>query len=327
MFKIGVLSQYYPDKKEIIRKIKKQPLVIQEYELSKLSINLRATNDHKFYEFLISSFVPSWDKNIHGKKIFGGGGGSGSLNSFRKVEIEGKYYFEKIYFTNQKEFKTIQWYQEYVQNELIEIVIPKVCKIFEGRVISAVYFEFLELKPLKPREMESKVVEMASLLYHSSTRDVFQFSDIEPFIKDFRESNSYQSRFRNTVKRVPLDTIEWTKLEKAAADSRIILAHGDLQEYNVFNDEKLIDWDFSSLRPIGFDASFAYFSLIIRNRVKKFSFSWIETSFKSMVDKKEWFEFERNFYFFLYLFFIWRFNEGRHLEIEKLLIEKLKGYL
>lgn len=91
LFKIGVFTHYYPNKKEIIRSLKSYPVDIQKYELRKLSITFKTIDNHQFYNYFLKTFIPSWnEKEIKGNKIFGGGGGSGSLNSFRQVTVNKK---------------------------------------------------------------------------------------------------------------------------------------------------------------------------------------------------------------------------------------------
>lgn len=88
--------------------LKSKPIIIQNYELNKVCQSIKASKNHQFYNSLLKRFVPLWNIEIkQGLFHLGGGGGIGSLNCFRRVNIHGSICFERFTLKNTWIFKEL----------------------------------------------------------------------------------------------------------------------------------------------------------------------------------------------------------------------------
>lgn len=165
-FKLG----YYPPKKivrpqKIINQFKKQPTPVIHYRLKNISAQLQELDDHEYYNKMLQKLISTWNIKIEKAKFIGNGHGLNNLNSYRKVKVNGKYYFEKIYFTNSTDLKKVQWFlNEIFANNNFKFKSPQIKRIYEGEFLSIVYFEFCNLIDLSKNEIESALTQVSNKL-------------------------------------------------------------------------------------------------------------------------------------------------------------------
>ena len=331
LHRFGIYTQYYPSENAIHYHLKSKPIIIQNYELNKISNTIRASKNHAFYNSLLKRFVPLWSAKINEASfVLGGGGGESSLNCFRKVKIENIDYFEKIYFSPHDDLKRINWFDQNAYQIICKygIVAPKLYQKYEGEAFVIVYSKFLDLNKLDDSEMEENFISLAKKLYHASLDEGFikLDSNIPHCITDFRNHFEYKNKIVEADHRLSSYGISAQRVEKEVISSKLVLTHGDIQEKNAFKGFVLIDWDTFGLYPIGFDLAFLCSRLLASEKMKDVSSDWLVKNFRNDITSENWEDFERNFNYFLYIFLSRHFKQDYYKQLEIRLIEKLKQY-
>ncbi len=300
--------------------------------MGRLCSSIKASDNHEFYNSLLQKFVPSWKLDIlEAVFIPESGGGESSLNSFRKVKIDGNWYFEKVYFNSCDDVKKVIWFNHNLRDRLMEFGIntPKLYSNFAGESFTIVYFDFLDLIRIQNAiELENSLIEIVKKLYQISAGKSFiqtKNLGIEKF-KNFRDHLEYKKNIDGASKRILKDDILTEDFETKAGESKLIISHGDLHEKNIYKDFVLIDWDNFGYYPIGFDPAFLSFRLLTSGRVNDYSSGWLENNFKEIIGDKDWADFERNFYYFFFVFTAKYFGNEQFMSTYSHVIEKLKFY-
>lgn len=327
LHRFGIYTQYYQSERAIHYHLKSKPIIIQNYELNKVCQSIKASKNHQFYNALLKRFVPLWDVEIKQASFhLGGGGGVGSLNCYRRVNMNDSIYFEKVYFKEHKDLQRIKWFKQYVAQHLIsyKMVVPELHCMYEGEAFVIIYFDFLNLKKLENSEMEFNFISLAKQLYQASLKFEMPKSDIPKIILDFKTHFEYKNKIEQAEFRLSNHGISIQEMETNIICSKLILTHGDIQEKNCFQNHMVIDWDTFGLYPIGFDVAFLIFRLIETGKIKNIPSDWLETNFKKDIELVHWNDFERCFNYFLYIFLSTYFKNGHYADLEEKLIEELR---
>lgn len=329
--KFGIYTQLYSSYSDIYKQLKGKPRVIQEYELRRISNTLKAIDDHKFYTALLRRFVPALENvKIEGIKVIEGGSGKGSFNSYRKVNLEGKVCFEKVFFVSSVEFATQDWFHKNIHPKIpLELIkSPALFKIYKADIIAIAYFDFYNLQPIRYNHIVPTAIEMVRILYAVSRQELI--SDIilsAPHnIKDYKKFRNFDDRLCQTKKQMATCNIDFVKFQEAADKSKNIITHGDIIEHNIYRDNTVLDWDFFGLFPLGYEAAQMIFGLLTLKRLQNISHDWIENEFKTFISAEDWPDFERNTYYFLCVLGINEFTKGNFKETLSMLTGKLKEY-
>lgn len=328
--KLNIIPKRLSSPSAFHQKISKQPILIQEHELKQLVIFLRRANDQKYYDKLLSLFVPEWNIDIKKSSFMGYGIGEASLDTFRKVETKSSTLFEKVYFTNHRDLKTIRWFQKNIHPLLKEhIKIPIIEHFFEGEVITITYSKFYSLIKEQNKKTEDALISLSKALYRLSDSRLqsLNLSSAPINILNFEFHFQYNRNIKAANKRLKQAGISTKKLIKLATESKKIITHGDIQNTNIYSNKTLIDWDSFGIYPLGLDPAFSYFRILVeKNNIVPLQ-SWIEQNFKSSIKDNDWVDFSRNFYFFLYVFATKAFDKGPYKNIELQIIEQLKTHM
>jgi thiamine kinase-like enzyme len=327
----GIYAQYFPTSKHIYDFLKGKPLQIREYELSRIAATLSIADNHKQYEKLLKAFVPGWQIEIKKTQFVGKGIGDSSLNTYRKVAIGEKRYFEKVYFNVHQHLQTVRWFEKHIYDMIKgEITVPLIRKMFHGELITIVYYDYFDLINVREEIIESHLIQFSKVLYDISHRYRFALKKLAPpdSIRDFRNHPAYQSfkKIYSANTRLLKHGIDLKSLEKLIDQSKCILTHGDINKQNAFKNAILIDWDSFGIFPIGLDPAFIYYCLAIDKNKKANSLAWLKEYYYNVIPEEYWMEFERNFTYFLYIFSLNRFDKGKFEHLEQQLIKKLKEY-
>jgi hypothetical protein len=245
------------------------------------------------------------------------------------VAVGNKLYFEKVYFNSRPDLQNVQWFQDYIY-ELVKdkINAPPIQKTYRGELLTVVYFDYLELAKLKKAARERRLIQFSKDLYHISDENKSYLRKLDPpgSMNDFRNHHRYARKAHSAAPKLQASGIDMGSFEKLIASSEHILTHGDINEGNGYKNAVLIDWDHFGLFPIGFESALIYYRVHLRNKPVDHFKDWLVKHYKPAIIEKDWGDFERNFIYFLFVFAIRYFEEGRYKPIEKQLIEKLTKY-
>ncbi|AFL81709.1 phosphotransferase family protein [Aequorivita sublithincola DSM 14238] len=331
LHRFGIYTIYYPSAKSIHYHLKSKQIIVQNYGLGKLSSSIKASNNHSYYDSLLQKFVPSWKLDIsRAFFITESGGGESSLNTFRKVRVDSHWLFEKVYFNSCNDVKRIKWLDKHLSIRLLEfgIKLPELHWTFEGEAFTIAYFDFFDLHNLTSFEVENDLLEIVKRLYQVSEGTTLiknKYADIE-YLNDFINHFEYKNSIKTAENRFLKHGILIKEFEQKAKKSKFIITHGDLHEKNVYKGFVVIDWDNVGLYPIGFEVAFIYYRLLNSGRINNFSPEWLENKFKNTIQVNDWLDFERNFFYFLFIFYSKSYKIDQYQTIEGILIKKLKSY-
>lgn len=182
-------------------------------------------------------------------------------------------------------------------------VAPNLVLKSDGSLLSAFYYEFLELEPISSHEA------MGLLIAASKKLDTISRS---PRGKDLISTYHHSMR---RIKPVEMKgNYEESLLEMSGAgvnvehvmrllmSSRFVLSHGDLKPQNLFKHNVLIDWDHFSISPMGKDPAVIYFFYQSRGLVDSNYKKWLEQNYSDFVATEEWGFFALGFVFYLYVY-------------------------
>src|SRR5699024_8684785 len=154
-------------------------------ELEKICSAISAGNDHKYYNQLLRKFISTWDLEIEKAEFLGKGLWSG-FNSFRKVQIGGNQEFEKLFAREDISIKKLLWLENHLFPLLSsKIKTPKILRVYEGEVLSLVYFEFLNAPAIAEKKGEQKAIEISKILYRFSLRKEFSGLQLPVYFQVF----------------------------------------------------------------------------------------------------------------------------------------------
>lgn len=328
---LGFYITYYASAQKVYESLKKQPTLIQAFELKRIFDSVRIAKNHSYYNQLLASFIPNWNLEIKEPKFIGFGAGESSLSTFRKVKVNAKYLHEKIYFSFHPDSQRISWLYDSL-SELInrfDIVTPDLNAVYKGATITAFYTDFLELKPLEVNSKEQKLLQFSKQLYQLSITSEFE-KTVEKTPQSFTDFTQHFEYKRNRLQAqqiLTIHNIDLSSLEQTIRKSRYILTHGDIQETNAFENKVLIDWDSVGIFPIGLDPAFSLFYLLMNDKNEKFDIlKWIEENFKNIVAQEDWENFQKNIVCFLFVFIQDRIKGEKYDRMNNELIDLLNSF-
>jgi hypothetical protein len=238
-------------------------ITIQEFKLL-ISFSTKRISSGS-YEYLLKKFDNS-ASFLKSKKVtfVGKGSGGGSLDTYRKViALDGKAYFEKVYFIDTIEHKKILYFYENIFSSLGKntLNIPDLKVVNKGEKLDVFYFEYVDLEAIS----KEKQFEESLKLYFEYTSS--------PHIKKIENLHIYQhftqeamyllckSRLLKVFKETKdfyMVSLFIKKIEERISKEPLWFQHGDLQGGNIFKNNYLIDWDKSTYYPIGYDIGYIF---------------------------------------------------------------------
>lgn len=323
--RLGVYIQYYPNPQKLISHLGNKHHKIKEYEIKRVVKNVGIHNDHKFYDKFLKLNIPTWNVEYEDVQFFGKGSGEFGLNTYRKVKISGKYYYEKVYFNSYPAVKVVLWVSEFIFPLLEDNIKPsKPTFFYKGKELTVLYFPYLNLTSFPDNLIENGLVDYSrKLLKISFSKSLKEMINRAPRSSiDFRNHFLYRRNIKTGSDMLAENGINFMKIENLIEGSRLILTHGDLNEGNGFQDNFLIDWDSFGFFPIGLEVAYLYYRIHLRNNKITNSNVWLSINYKDLIPEKEWCSFNRNFSYFLFIFSCKIFSN--HNLLEKQLLEVLK---
>lgn len=281
---------------------------IRNKELRSLSKALQLGENHKVYNELLKLYVPKFNNLFfESQKFIGVGAGKSSLNAYRKVKVNGEYYFEKVFFSSSQALKKILWFQEHAYKIVnkAEIKTDEIIKILKGGALTVVYTKFLNLKAIKEKKLEAELIELSKKLYRINWENIEIERDKLPnYITDYQDFYLYKRNIKGVRAKLEEINIDVNTFVKRLDKSKRVLTHGDIKKENVFRKSTVIDWDNFGFFPVGFDVAVLANKLIINKQLQMEEVSlWYEKNFNELIENcDESLKMKKNFYFLLLIF-------------------------
>ena len=308
MQKIGVYITYYASAMKVREKIDDYSIEIQRFELSRIFSSVGIAGNNRTYNALLNNFLPGWNMKINKVKIFGSGAGRSSINTYRVLTLDNILLHEKIYFSTHKDLHRIHWFYENCIDLVSStgIIVPRVLYTFKGKVITALYSEYVACSKFPRREKEEGMLGFVLRLYNISFSN--SFNDIilksPDGILDYQEHFFYKKAIDKARKVARAYDVNLLKIEDRLEQGRYVLSHGDIHDGNAFINNVLIDWDSVGICPAGFDAAYLLYQLILTGQpvLHQDIKCWIKMNFVGVVPSNEYATFELSIHYFLFVF-------------------------
>lgn len=315
---LGYIIEKVPDENKLYFQLSNSHEAVQKHVLKRVTENIRIANNHTLYNNLLKKYIPEWNCDYSAAVFVGSGIGEYSFNTFRKVCFGESCFFEKVYFNNSYDLLRIEWFHEHINSLLRDwLNIAKIYKIIKGDLITIVYFEFTELKPLSNLKLDVVPFTISQRLIEiSNTTLLGKIAERAPeYLKDYKLHAFYKGNILHASKMISNlsnDSLSPDMIEQVVNRQPLVLTHGDIQETNVFADNYLIDWDSFGFFPLGFES--AYILYQINYRKSKLSLTSLDLqkilikNYRTIVDRDLWNGFELSCFYFYFIFIALREN-------------------
>jgi hypothetical protein len=303
--KAGIHIQRFPAPEQFYESLQYKPAAVKRDRLKRMARSACIAENHEYYERLLKAFVPSWRAEIKRAKFIGKGYSEGNLNTYRKVTIGEKSYFEKVYFNTRPDLQAVQWLQSCIYKLIkAQIKMPLIQKTYSGEFITIVYYNYLELTELEKEETERRLVQFSKEIYHISCKNELYLAKLEPPdpIKNINNRSTYKSQedYYFAITKFMKQGIDIESVEELTAGSKLVLTHGDISIENSYKNNVLVDWDSFGLFPVGLDPAIIYYHIYLKTARKVNIIGWLEEHYKDIISGKDWSDFVRNCIFFSY---------------------------
>lgn len=318
-----VKIQFFKSGKSLYSYFLKQDPNQQTAEYKRLIDLIADAKNHRLYQELLMEMyaeLPDYDD----KASFISKNHKSSRN--RKIQIAGERYFEKNYLKTGHELETILWVDKNLYSFLKNcFTIPKIIHSYEGNFSTLLHLEYLNLEKIDVENPFPELIETCLDLYEISLKEMENLSQLKwnSIILDF-EKLFYKENISAAKNDLLEKGISPEKIWSKVLSSTYVLTHGDLHAENVYRKKHVIDWDNFGFYPIGMDAAFIYM-FYFENFYNKISFEiWLNETFSHRIQSENWKEFERNMFFYAFLFLHMRKDKAEFSVFHRKLIENLK---
>ena len=330
-FRLGVVPYRIHSPQYFYSTIQHLPASQKEHDLKRHANIVLKANDHRYYESLLKAFGCKLDVDIEKANFVGNGVGEASLDTYRKVIIDGKIYFEKVFFTSRTELETAEWFQQHIHSRLKgHVVTASLEKLVRTDFITITYYEFLELTPFSTNENFDAFIKLTKNLYLLSDTQPSDMDDVytPAHVRDFRFHFRYRRNAIAAERKLRLLGVDFEKLIRVVECSKKILTHGDINPGNAFKGPTLIDWDSFGIYPLGLEVANLYFRMAVWDKQCADPRKWLEDNYKTAIAPSDWVSFKRNFFFFLYVFTYHFFQrDDYYANLEQHIIRNLTQFI
>lgn len=304
----GLYVYELPSADGLYQHLTSDSLSIRESELKKTAVYLRKASDNKLYSEILHKFIPDLILDDDDSKFVGRGYSKTGLNVYRKLVYDDDILLEKVYFNSSHDLFRVKWFYENIYAHINCIInVPELYKTINGKLITVVYFRFVDLTSLALNDVSESVFKVSKEIYKLSLKpDIKNIINNAPeLLLDFKQHFLYQLNIDIALSKaveIQSDGFQLKDVEKRVSESHSILTHGDIHWGNIYENNYLIDWDSFGIYPLGLDVAYVFFHL----HLCKFSFNelifTLENEYRPVVLKEEWDDFELNFLFFYFVF-------------------------
>lgn len=306
------LFQYYPLNTDKLKQIKHQieNNKNDNYRKYKLSLKhpfllFRYLHFHHSYDKLILFFVPKWTPVGAKRKFFGQGGGRGNVNTYRKVEMSGQVFIEKIYLDLDSSLKRSSSFYDAIYPIIKkEITSPILYQKMEGEPITVAYYEFLDLSKKEFSKNCYPFNEVLINLYKVSKKyeDEIKISKLPSFIYDYTIHRCLRPEYFQELNLILNEKSIIDKIRQNIENSPAIISHNDFNYSNVFKDNIIIDWDTFGMYPLGLEMAYNFVYLNDFIGTHSTLSNYLKDNFSNAFGGIDWKHFELNFYYFFLCF-------------------------
>lgn len=323
--KWGLYLERFPEE----RRLKKEPREVQRHVLKRFARQLKNSNNHKVYNRFLKQWISEWSLPIKEATFTERGLGHSNLNMHRRVTTPKGIFFEKVYFNFEQDLHNVEWFYRHISQKFNgEIKIPQIERIYRGGILTVIYYEFLDLAPIKSKNREPILVKFSKDLY-SINKNASFFSNLEinDEMKNVLESTRYKKFKKAAQTKLKKHNIAIERIHKAVLSSKHVLAHGHISKANSFQNSILVDWDTVCYYPLGFDPAKIYYFLLKKGETDGHLLEWLTRHYQSVILKEDWDAFVRNAFYYMLIFGQRKiFERGKYLEVEEHLIAKLRQF-
>lgn len=264
---------------------------------------VKLKNDHKYYDLILSSYIPNFETSYRKAKFIGFGIGKENLNCYRKIlSISNQNLFEKVYYSGNDKLESLFWLEKNIHfTDEDEIIKPEIKSVHAGDFLTAVYFKYLDIAHIGSGELDRTLNKVALNLYSKSNKEKYKEDFFPDYFKNYKLHNYYKNNIEKAAEKLNgvLDVIQCTK---KIDEGFYVISHGDLSESNVCQSNVVIDWDSCGFFPLGLDIAKIYFRLIVNARYSINYKAWLENNYKESLRNEHWQDLQRNFSYFLFVF-------------------------
>jgi len=278
-------------------------------QLKILSSIMPYIDDNCLYENILNIFdsklEPLNGDNPEETRFIGIGGGTDVLHSSRKISLKDIILFEKIYKKDSNALENIKWFTKNIKHQLNHdlIRVPEIYYIKEGNYLAAVYYEYLQLKPVTQNHAIDRIVDLSMYFYN------LQLPGIPEHDKLPREYHS--SRLHSIVSWCAREYKEGgmqdvsnhiSSWEKKVTGFKSQFSHGDLYKGNLDKLNYVVDWDECGFHPPGYDIAKGLSFLCLWDNINEFE-NFLKEKCLNAVGKRNFEEFLFSSLYFHFIFY------------------------
>lgn len=212
--------------------------------------------NHEAYERVLGAYDSglNFSQEALERHFVGAGRGRYTLNSYRKIVMQGATLFEKIYLRDSVDWRKCDFFYEHVLPGLCgdELSVPRLLDVVSGEHLVVSRFDFVEFLVVDERDYIDRLVSVTQRLASFECDSALVSCELKSLELHF----GFERCFRKTQ----------AVLEQAGEKNSLLLqmkgrcetmprfvGHGDLSLPNMGVGSIVLDWDNFGFYPPGFD--------------------------------------------------------------------------
>lgn len=218
------------------------------------------SHDHRAYEQALMQYDDevSFEESYSAVGFVGSGKGQHTLNSYRKLNFDGRMLFEKIYSIDSLDWRKCHYFYEQIHPRLngSGICVPALLWRLCGNRLVVARFEFIDFSTVDSECYVEEVVRLTNSM--ASLGPVG--ADAPPEFQDLTQHFGFQRCFQKSVRVIEKAREKvgiLTLMRKQCEALPRFVGHGDLSRPNMGGDGLVLDWDNFGFYPPGFDLALA----------------------------------------------------------------------
>lgn len=219
-----------------------------------------AHDDHYAYEKALLNYDTDirFDFSRGRCEFLGAGKGRYTLNSYRKLYMNGDLLFEKIYLLRSMDWRKCEYFYARIlpRMESANIRVPTLVASSIGRRLAVVRFEYVDFKPVDIELYLDQVLSITRELASLGS----EFIDLPSDFRDLTLHFGFERCFQKSLSVFGRDDAKVALLRSMRKHCEALprfIGHGDLSRPNMGGEGLVLDWDNFGLYPPGFDLALA----------------------------------------------------------------------
>lgn len=228
--------------------------------LVRYSTFCRFDERHANYESILKAFDPALRLPDSSNCAFlGDGFGGGSLNAYRRVDIDGVPCFEKVYLKDSPDYRnSLRFYRD-VQTPLAHAGLksPAFLRAVEGDTLSVVYSALV-----RSAAPTTKAKAISRYRKHFDRLMRVEIPSTPAWNTAFTDHALYQDGVEKAAAFISAslgeDPAILSTLETSMGEAIMVFSHGDWYRKNINTRGVVFDWDRCGMYPAGFDLAYCF---------------------------------------------------------------------